>query len=102
VTTVAASVTLILESRASIDARHGRPRGIVTATAAASGGARPALRSVLRRLGRPVRPTRTEVDAFAAGPLLTLAAALSTATKPFTVAIAGEDGTAAGVSVGVG
>ena len=99
VTTAAGSVALILESRRSVDARGGRARGTIAATAAATGPS--AVRSVLTRLGRraPVingsahAPTRFAVD-----PLAAVVAAVA-AGGPTSVVATGHEGTAAGVTI---
>ena len=100
VTTGAGAVTLILESRRSLDARGGKPLGRVLATAAARGSsAVVALRATRSRLGRstPVgRAVRGGPDRFAVTPLAAVAASLTTGG---TVLVAGHDGTAAGVTV---
>ena len=88
--TGAGAVTLILESRRSATAR-----GVVTATAAASGVG--ALRSVVRRLGRATRPPAADVAWFSVGPMIAIAAALGR-VEPTTVVAAGHDATAAGVA----
>ncbi len=100
VTTAAGSVALILESRRSVEARGGRVRGAVAATASARGAS--AIRAVLARLGRTVPvvngsahgPTRFAVD-----PLAAVVVALS-AQSPTSVVATGHEGTAAGVTVG--
>ncbi len=101
VTTAAGAVVMILEGRRSLDARGGRPRGTVTATAAARG--RGAARSVLSRLG-PVPRTlsgatgRRPAERFSVGPLAAVAAALNRA-DPSAVVAGGYDGTVVGVAV---
>ena len=90
VTTAPAAVSLILSAEPTPTAR-----GVVTATAAASGPG--AVRSVIRRLGRPSRRARPDVERFAVGPLL----ALATAAGQTTVIATGFDGTANGVSIDV-
>jgi 3-oxoacyl-[acyl-carrier-protein] synthase II len=97
VATAAGAVTLILESRRSIEGRGGRPRGVVSATAAASGPG--AVRSVLSRLDRSGRFVNAgDGQQFAVAPLVAIAAALDF-DWPTSICITGYDGTAAGVTI---
>ena len=97
VATTAGAVTVILESRRSIDARAGRPRGVVSATAAASGPG--SVRSVLSRLDRSARAVHARAGhGFSIDPLAAVAAALA-GPRPTRVVATGYDGTAVGAVI---